>query len=130
MKNLMAQRKVRDGDDVYIATSKHMTGIPVELVDAVRSIHDQRRSSEGKRCRIGDIYVEAISRLMDTFESRLFDLVIESQAIGNDGVSVVFYGRDEVIRRFEKFCQDLSRRESPVFVTALRGYVASEGYAV
>ena len=123
----MAQRTVKDGEDVYLVVSKHMTGVPAELVEAIRDIHRGRKSDAKKRYRIGEIYTEAISWLMDHWQEKGGGVTIESQVLGQDGVGVTFYGREEVIHRFEKFCDDLRRRESAVFVTALRGYIASHG---
>jgi hypothetical protein len=123
----MAQRTVKDGDDVYVVVSKHLTGIPGDLVEGIRSIHRHRQASGKKRCRIGEIYTEALSWMMDDCQRRGCGVTIEAQVSGRGGVGVTFYGRKEVISRFEELCKDLSRRESAVFVTALRGYIAAQG---
>lgn len=123
----MAQREIRNGEDVYLAISKHMTGVPAELVEAIREIHRHRRSTGKRKCRIGEIYTEALSWLLSECRGKGRGVTIESQVSGAAGVGVTFYGREEVIRRFEKLCEDLSRKESAVFITALRGYIAAHG---
>lgn len=120
----MAQRTIRNGNGTYVVVSKHMTGVPADLVRAIKAIYERRKTTEQRRIRVGDIYTEALVNLMDAFASGQ-NIVIESPMSGDDGVRVIFFGRKEVIEKFETFCRVLAKKESHVFLTALRLYASS-----
>lgn len=116
------RRIVGDGAEAYGEVLKHFSGIPEHLDTAVRLLVDQDMNA-GLRTKIGDIYADAITGIIDAHDRPGARITWLSTTKGDAGVKVPVWIRDEVAEELERFCRQVHQSQSAVIVTALERYL-------
>jgi hypothetical protein len=110
------------GGDVREEKSKHLTGVPRDLIAGIGAfVRHERRAK--RRATRGAVYERAVREFMDAWRRGGERPPVTAQVRGERAGTVQFWGRREVVEEFEAFCSEIGHDMSPTFIAALARFL-------